>query len=721
MEDKKLNSFDEFIVKYPDGVGGEEGKYAINVLTITKLFRGENKLSIPSYQRPYSWTDKEVNELINDLVKTLKDQKKWFCGPIFTSQENFQDSHQLLLDGQQRITTIFLILRSICVAEFLVSSEEFDNLPISRGENIKTNNDSLIEVYKQYNRLQKLIRKTILIEETDSESFEETNSSKFQTEKTIREKFNDFMVSLINVDRKSFDNYKTIKVSSDDKYAPTLIQINKNLEVIYDRLNKELRKTDGLKYIVDLGKHILNNLIFIRIPLMKKGDVLDIFETLNSRGKPLALTDLIRFKSLKQIPQEKSEELEKVWAEIFYYTGKISEDFKFFTSADVFFERLINSVCDQPDGIKNQKERIDEFEKRFGPNYIDSVKSILKILKSWNAIFNYENGIIKNFKDKSRYKSLIHLLGLSLKINVNSQFAFISYLKNIFDLESFEDNINFTGGFSYEIEQQIKTTFALTNFHNVRSNSTRRIFLEISRSLRNTSADTTKLWYDNFNSSNLKLDFESSFFPTDKFKVSINDFSGLKNLIFSKNTEQEDVIFNLSIFHFITGGGFPSKDHYEKNHLDHIMPQKWFNNPCWSKQNQDGENELKESIEKLNDSKIRDVLISFYEQEELWSSTTYANSFIQLIGNKFQIVSKVNIEKSNNYWNECESNSGRLKKGARLYLKNEFEKDINVAWTIPSSPLIYDYEEFNIKNIIDRSEEIIKTIVSRFNERYSVS
>ena len=184
-----MKSFDEFIVKYPDGIGGEEGKYAINVLTVEKLFKGEKKISIPPYQRPYSWTEKEVKELLNDLTNTLEAKKKWFCGPIFTSQINFQDSNQLLLDGQQRITTIFLILRSICVAEFLVSEDEFDNLAISRSENEETNKDTLEKLHLDYNRLQKLIRKTIIIEETNSETFEEIISSKFQTEKTIKEKF----------------------------------------------------------------------------------------------------------------------------------------------------------------------------------------------------------------------------------------------------------------------------------------------------------------------------------------------------------------------------------------------------------------------------------------------------------------------------------------------------------------------------------------------------
>ena len=79
---------------------GDE-QYAIEVVNIQGLFKGESKYTIPPYQRPYSWTKKEVKELITDLDKTLKEQKKWFCGPIFTTQESFKDQNHFLLDYLQ--------------------------------------------------------------------------------------------------------------------------------------------------------------------------------------------------------------------------------------------------------------------------------------------------------------------------------------------------------------------------------------------------------------------------------------------------------------------------------------------------------------------------------------------------------------------------------------------------------------------------------------------
>ena len=85
-----MSEFNDFFVKFPKGMEGDE-QYAIEVVNIQGLFKGESKYTIPPYQRPYSWTKKEVKELITDLDKTLKEQKKWFCGPIFTTQESFKD------------------------------------------------------------------------------------------------------------------------------------------------------------------------------------------------------------------------------------------------------------------------------------------------------------------------------------------------------------------------------------------------------------------------------------------------------------------------------------------------------------------------------------------------------------------------------------------------------------------------------------------------------
>lgn len=72
---------------------------------------------IPSYQRGYKWTQKEVNDLLNDIndfkprVIDNSDQKTWYClQPIVIKNRNQNTESYEVIDGQQRLTTIFLIL-----------------------------------------------------------------------------------------------------------------------------------------------------------------------------------------------------------------------------------------------------------------------------------------------------------------------------------------------------------------------------------------------------------------------------------------------------------------------------------------------------------------------------------------------------------------------------------------------------------------------------------
>ncbi len=71
---------------------------------------------IPSYQRGYRWSPKEVTELLNDisnftprLVSEESDEKTWYCLQPIVVKETENDNYEVI-DGQQRLTTIYLIL-----------------------------------------------------------------------------------------------------------------------------------------------------------------------------------------------------------------------------------------------------------------------------------------------------------------------------------------------------------------------------------------------------------------------------------------------------------------------------------------------------------------------------------------------------------------------------------------------------------------------------------
>lgn len=71
---------------------------------------------IPSYQRGYKWTHKEVEDLLNDINEFKprqideSDDKTWYCLQPIVVKRRDDDNVFEVIDGQQRLTTIFLIL-----------------------------------------------------------------------------------------------------------------------------------------------------------------------------------------------------------------------------------------------------------------------------------------------------------------------------------------------------------------------------------------------------------------------------------------------------------------------------------------------------------------------------------------------------------------------------------------------------------------------------------
>ena len=72
---------------------------------------------VPDYQREYVWSDKEVHQLLEDIGEQIDAgaTREYFIGTVLVSPTN-QKNHYEVIDGQQRLTTFFLML---CVLKHL--------------------------------------------------------------------------------------------------------------------------------------------------------------------------------------------------------------------------------------------------------------------------------------------------------------------------------------------------------------------------------------------------------------------------------------------------------------------------------------------------------------------------------------------------------------------------------------------------------------------------
>ena len=233
-------------------------KLNIDQKTISQLFADKKSdFLIPDYQRPYAWEDTECQTLWediftfafpdNDYSKFNSDNDEYFLGPIVTFKN---DSGKMeIIDGQQRLTTLMLLLRAFY--------EKYGNM---KDENsIKTRE-----------RLEKCIWKT------DEFGTPNKDALKINSEVATDNDKDEFLTIL-----------RTGKITDKMKSKYAL-----NYQFFQERINDFLGTFPG--YFSYLPTRILNNCILLPIEAESQDTALRIFSTLNDRGLPLSDADIFK-------------------------------------------------------------------------------------------------------------------------------------------------------------------------------------------------------------------------------------------------------------------------------------------------------------------------------------------------------------------------------------------------------------------------------------------
>ena len=109
----------------------------IDIITIETLLKIQ-KLQIPNYQRPYKWTQKNVNQLIDDIL-FHKNKKGYRLGTLVLHKDNEEGKEIFnIVDGQQRVITIFLL--AYCLSKQRKLDNKTDFLKFSFDNKISQNN-----------------------------------------------------------------------------------------------------------------------------------------------------------------------------------------------------------------------------------------------------------------------------------------------------------------------------------------------------------------------------------------------------------------------------------------------------------------------------------------------------------------------------------------------------------------------------------------------------
>ena len=174
------------------------------------FLESSEKFNIPVYQRNYDWKEANCLQLFQDIVDLHRSgRKNHFIGSVVTRQESLSSKVLHIIDGQQRVTTISLLLaalynatkdgflkyeRKVKLKPIKNDMNAFDNIIISSPDNyiyesnVTTNYTLFYEWIKQqpdltlddyYNAIEKLYIIDIRLDESDDPQliFESLNST----------------------------------------------------------------------------------------------------------------------------------------------------------------------------------------------------------------------------------------------------------------------------------------------------------------------------------------------------------------------------------------------------------------------------------------------------------------------------------------------------------------------------------------------------------------
>lgn len=263
-------------------------KLNIDQQTIKELFTNKRAdFLIPDYQRPYAWDISECQTLWDDIFlfafpdddfsKFDPEGDEYFLGPIVTFKNS--DNKLEIIDGQQRLTTLMLLLRAF----------------YSFFGNMKDDNSK-----KTAEDISKCIWKT------DEFGTPDTNKLKIDSEVTSDDDKHEFLSIL-----------KTGIVEDSQKSAYA-----RNYRFFREQIKTFLEQYPT--YFAYLPNRLMNNCILLPIEAESQETALRIFSTLNDRGKPLSDTDIFKAQFYKYYKENnKKDEFIKRWKQLEEISDKI--------------------------------------------------------------------------------------------------------------------------------------------------------------------------------------------------------------------------------------------------------------------------------------------------------------------------------------------------------------------------------------------------------------
>ncbi|MDO8508010.1 MAG: DUF262 domain-containing protein [bacterium] len=321
---------------------------------------------IPDFQRPYSWDKVNVLNFLEDLKQAVKTNQKHFFGSVVYVNEG--DENSTIIDGQQRVTTVVLMLTAIY------------HILLDNPEKSTMHSDEILENY--------LFNK--------KDYYKEKNRIKLRTVTTDDEIYKQI--------------FERANISSNCRES----KLYRSYEIFYEHFKGQQSLEDYVKGLACFQ--------IVKIFLDSTDDnPQKVFESINSTGKPLTDGDKIRnFALMLNNSEAREMVLNKYWKLIESELTEINKDY-----ISDFFKYLLTAKLQRDVKID---QVYPEFKKLFYSKIDDRQDDKDKLEEFYGDILNNLDyySFLKFNKDEDNDYKLVSDKGFRLNyLKVETHFPFL--------------------------------------------------------------------------------------------------------------------------------------------------------------------------------------------------------------------------------------------------------------------------------------------------------
>lgn len=311
---------------------------------------------IPDYQRPYAWTEDECGTLWDDLftfafpdndsTKFDSSKEEYFLGPIvtFTNEQGKME----IIDGQQRLTTIMLLLRAF-----------YSKFEYAQDKQTQSTRETISQCIWKTDEFGKPDKTQLKI---DSEVASDDDKEEF--------------LSILRTGQ--------VISGQDSRYAKTFLFFQKKIAEFVEQF---------AMYTAYLPTRILNNVILLPIEAESQDTALRIFSTLNDRGLPLSDADIFKSQFYKFFSDhgKKGGFIER-WKALEEITEKIFKPSRG-TPMDELFTRYMYYERAKQGNRNTTTEALRDFYGRDSYKLLKSEKTLenlVALAEFWTAVYRQD-------------------------------------------------------------------------------------------------------------------------------------------------------------------------------------------------------------------------------------------------------------------------------------------------------------------------------------------